>query len=121
MKKFTLTSEQIRAARMLLRWEQRDLSIRSGISLSRIKFLETQPGELGSHQSTIRAFRKAFENAGIRFIGGYFRGAALRENRGEPDARKSTPAVSGPTSKPVRAIKKAVAKKARPPDSKRLK
>jgi hypothetical protein len=117
LKKFTLTSEQIRAARMLLRWEQKDLAIRSGISLSRIKYLETQPGELGSHQTTIKAFRKAFENAGIRFIGGYFRGAVLRENRGEPDARKSTPAVSAPASKPVKPIKK-VAKKARSPHPK---
>ncbi len=112
MKKITLTSEQIRAARMLLRWEQKDLSIRSGISLSRIKYLETQPGELPSHQSTIKAFRKAFEYAGIKFINGDFRGAALREDRGDPEARKTTPAVSAPASKPVKTIRKA-AKKAR--------
>jgi hypothetical protein len=106
---------------MLLRWEQKDLSIRSGISLSRIKFLETQPGELPSHQNTIKTIQKAFEYAGIRFIGGYSRGAVLREYRGEPDARKSTPAVSAPAPKPVKARKKVVARKARSPLPKRLK
>jgi hypothetical protein len=79
---------------MLLRWEQKGLSIRSGISLSRIKFLETQPGELPSHQRTIKTIQKAFEYAGIKFIGGHSRGAVLRENRGEPDARKYTSAES---------------------------
>jgi hypothetical protein len=92
---------------MLLRWEQKDLSIRSGISLSRIKYLETQLGELPSHQTTIKAFRKAFEYAGIKFINGHFRGAALREDHGDPDVRKTAPA-----SKPVKTIRKA-AKKAR--------
>jgi hypothetical protein len=106
---------------MLLRWEQKDLSIRSGISLSRIKYLETQPGELPSHQSTIKALQKAFEYAGIKFISGYSRGAVLRENRGEPDARKYTPAVSAPASKAVKTRKKVVARKARQPLSKRLK
>jgi hypothetical protein len=106
---------------MLLRWEQKDLSIRSGISLSRIKFLETQPGELPSHQSTIKTLQTAFEYAGVRFISGRSRGAVLRENRDDPDARKSTPAVSAPAPKPVKTRKKVVARKASQPLAKRLK
>src|SRR6516162_6763095 len=39
----SLTSEQVRAARMLLRWEQKDLAEASGVSLPSIKRLETQP------------------------------------------------------------------------------
>lgn len=55
------------------------------------------------HNVALQA-RKAFENAGVRFISGYVRGAVLRENRGEPAARTSTPAVSVPASKPVKPI-----------------
>ena len=36
-----MTSEQIRAARMLLRWEQKDLAAASQVSLPTIKRLET--------------------------------------------------------------------------------
>ena len=37
LKLTALTSEQVRAARMLLRWEQRDLAEASGISLPSIQ------------------------------------------------------------------------------------
>ena len=43
----SLSSELIRAARALLRWEQRDLSEASAISLPTIKRLESQPGIFG--------------------------------------------------------------------------
>jgi transcriptional regulator with XRE-family HTH domain len=62
-----VTSEQIRAARMLLRWEQKDLADRSGVSLPSIKRLETQPGELGAYASTIAKLVAALEAAGIVF------------------------------------------------------
>jgi predicted transcriptional regulator len=63
-----LTSEQVRAARMLLRWEQKDLAEASGVSLPSIKRLETQPGELGAHHRTIEAIVHALEKAGVEFI-----------------------------------------------------
>jgi predicted transcriptional regulator len=62
-----LTSEHIRAARMLLRWEQKDLARESGVSLPSIKRLEAQPGMLGAYASTVAAIRMAFEAAGVRF------------------------------------------------------
>jgi len=65
-----LTSEQIRAARMLLRWEQKDLAERASVSLPSIKRLETIPGPLKAHAGTINALRMAFEEAGIIFIAG---------------------------------------------------
>jgi len=71
---------------MLLRWDQRHLAMWSGISLAAVKRLEIPPGELSARQTTIDAFRKAFEDKGIRFIGGKFRGVVLREKRDEPDA-----------------------------------
>jgi hypothetical protein len=39
-----LSSELVRAARALLRWEQRDLEAASSVSLPTIKRLESKPG-----------------------------------------------------------------------------
>ena len=77
-----LTSEQVRAARMLLRWEQKELAVASGVSLPSIKRLETQPGELGAQHRTIDAIVKALEKAGVQFID---------ENGGGPGVRLRKP------------------------------
>lgn len=63
-----LSSEQVRAARALLRWEQKELADASGVSLPSIKRLETQHGELAAQPRTVSAIRRAFETAGITFI-----------------------------------------------------
>lgn len=78
----SLTSEQIRAARALLRWEQRDLAEASGVSLPSVKRLETQPGALAAQERTILELRKALEMAGIEFI---------KENGGGPGVRLRKP------------------------------
>jgi predicted transcriptional regulator len=62
-----ITSELIRAARALLRWDQRDLAQASGVSLPTIKRLEVTPGILAAHTSTVTALRRALESAGIEF------------------------------------------------------
>jgi predicted transcriptional regulator len=62
-----ITSELIRAARALLRWDQRDLAQASGVSLPTIKRLEVTPGILAAHSSTVTALRRALESAGIEF------------------------------------------------------
>jgi predicted transcriptional regulator len=63
-----MTSEQLRAARALLRWEQRDLAEKSGVSLPSIKRLEAKPGELAAQASTVGALAKAIEAAGVRIL-----------------------------------------------------
>ena len=73
-----LSSELIRAARALLRWEQRDLEIASSVSLPTIKRLESKPGVMAAHLSTVVALRRALEAAGIEFID---------ENGGGPGVR----------------------------------
>jgi transcriptional regulator with XRE-family HTH domain len=73
-----LSSELIRAARALLRWEQRDLEAASSVSLPTIKRLESKPGVMAAHLSTVVALRKALEAAGIEFID---------ENGGGPGVR----------------------------------
>jgi predicted transcriptional regulator len=73
-----LTSELVRAARALLRWEQRDLEAASSVSLPTIKRLESKPGMMAAHLSTVVALRKALELAGVEFID---------ENGGGPGVR----------------------------------
>ena len=73
-----ITSELIRAARALLRWEQRDLARASGVSLPTIKRLEVAPGVLAAHSSTVIALRRAFESAGIEFTNGRGPGVRLK-------------------------------------------
>lgn len=73
-----LTSEQVRAARALLRWEQRDLAEASMVSLPSIQRLETKPGELAAQPRTVAAIRSALEKAGVEFIA---------ENGGGPGVR----------------------------------
>ena len=82
----SLTSEQVRAARALLRWEQSDLADASGVSLPSVKRLETQPGALAAQQRTIVRLRKALEKAGIEFIA---------ENGGGPGVRLRKPQRPG--------------------------
>jgi predicted transcriptional regulator len=73
-----LSSELIRAARALLRWEQRDLEAASSVSLPTIKRLESKPGIMAAHLSTVVALKKALEAAGVEFID---------ENGGGPGVR----------------------------------
>ena len=74
----SITSEQVRAARALLRWEQRDLAEASGVSLPSVKRLETRPGELAAQERTIVQLRKALEKAGVEFIAENGGGAGVR-------------------------------------------
>ena len=63
-----LTGEQIRAARGLLRWEQKDLAKASGVSEPTVIRLEKMKGRVSGQIGTIQAIKDAFEAAGIEFI-----------------------------------------------------
>lgn len=65
-----LTSEQIRAARAMLRIEQRDLAEKSGVSLETIKRIERTPGRISAYTGTVDKLRRALELAGIEFSNG---------------------------------------------------
>ena len=82
LKTATVTSEVIRAARALLRWDQRDLADASLVSLPSIKRLESKPGPLAAHPATLAAIKRALESAGVEFID---------ENGGGPGVRLSKP------------------------------
>jgi transcriptional regulator with XRE-family HTH domain len=76
-----LSSELVRAARALLRWEQRDLAEKSGVSLPSIKRLEAKPGPLAAYGTTLAAIRRAFNEAGIEFTNGGQPGVRLRKEQ----------------------------------------
>jgi transcriptional regulator with XRE-family HTH domain len=64
-----ITSDQIRAARALLRWSGKDLAERSGIGFSTLMKMESDPGVPNSNFKTFDALKKAFEEAGVEFTG----------------------------------------------------
>jgi transcriptional regulator with XRE-family HTH domain len=72
-----MTSELIRAARALLRWEQRQLAEASSVSLPTVKRLEAKAGSLAGHASTVAALVSALEAAGIEFTNGERPGVRL--------------------------------------------
>ena len=73
-----ISSEQIRAARALLRWEQKDLAAASKVSLPSIKRLEGQPGILAAQPRTVNALVGALEEAGIVFVAENGEGPGVR-------------------------------------------
>jgi transcriptional regulator with XRE-family HTH domain len=97
-----LTSEQIRAARAMLRIEQRDLADRSGVSLETIKRIERIPGAVSAYTSTMAAIQRALEEGGIEFT-----------NSGQPGVRLRNP-VAAPAASPVSASKAAASTKPAP-------
>ena len=64
-----LYSEQLRAARALLRWEQSTVAAHARVSVETIKRLERLDGPIVAVKvATIEAIRRALEAAGIEFI-----------------------------------------------------
>jgi predicted transcriptional regulator len=77
-----ITSEQVRAARALIRWEQRNLAESSKVSLPSIKRLETTPGPLAAQPRTVNAIRAALEAAGVIFVAENGDGPGVRLRKG---------------------------------------
>ena len=73
-----ITSAQIRAARGMLDWSRRDLANSSGISFASMMRLESFDGVPSSNFKTLEAIKKAFEEAGVEFIGTPEKGAGVR-------------------------------------------
>ena len=73
-----LTSDQLRAARALLRWSAEDLSRRSSVSLRTIRRAELAERHTTMTTANNLAVRRTLEDAGIEFID---------ENGGGPGVR----------------------------------
>jgi len=73
-----VTSEIIRAARMLVRWDQKALAEAAGVSHVTVRRLEAKPGQLVAERPTIAKLRTALESAGVEFIAENGGGAGVR-------------------------------------------
>jgi len=63
-----LTAAQVRAARALLDWSQKDLAAKSKLSVPTIKRMEGAMGPERSTQANVEAVRRALESAGVIFL-----------------------------------------------------
>jgi len=74
-----ITTDQIRAARALLRIEQAELAERARVSIVTVRRLEAKQGGERVAPTTIARVRAALEQAGAEFIpGGVFRRSVVR-------------------------------------------
>lgn len=73
-----IASEQIRAARALLRITAQDLSTASGVGLATIKRLEAGDGLPPAHAQTLDKLTKALEAVGVEFLGSPEDGPGVR-------------------------------------------
>ena len=64
-----ITSAQIRAARAMLDWSREVLSKESGVGISALMRLEAAQGVPPGNIKTFESVQRAFEKAGIEFIG----------------------------------------------------
>jgi len=64
-----ITSEQIRAARALIRWSAKDLADKSGIGIATIRRIELMDGLPATNTRTLSALKTALELGGIEFVG----------------------------------------------------
>ena len=73
-----LTTAQIRGARAMLGWTAADLANQSGVAVSTIRRIEVQTGQPDCHQRTVMDIQRAFEAAGIEFLGTPENGPGVR-------------------------------------------
>ena len=82
-----LTSDQIRAARALVRWRAEDLARESAVGVATIRRAELTEHETSMTAANDLAVRRALEAAGVEFID---------ENGGGPGVRLRKPLRSKP-------------------------
>ncbi|OKP81163.1 transcriptional regulator [Ensifer adhaerens] len=74
-----ISSEQIRAARALIRWDQAELAKHANVSVETIKRLEKINGPLlTATGKTLQAIQSTLEHAGIIFIAQNGNGPGVR-------------------------------------------
>jgi transcriptional regulator with XRE-family HTH domain len=63
-----ITGRQLRAARVLIGWEQLDLAKRSRVAIGTIRRMESFDGEIGSRTTTLSQVQASLEKAGVHFL-----------------------------------------------------
>lgn len=65
-----ISSDQIRAAKAILRWSGEELAQRAGVSLSTIRRVESSEGVPETqNMKTLVSIKRALEDGGVEFIG----------------------------------------------------
>ena len=65
-----ISSDQIRAAKAILRWSGEELAQRAGVSLSTIRRVESSIGVPETqNMKTLVSIKRALEEGGVEFIG----------------------------------------------------
>jgi transcriptional regulator with XRE-family HTH domain len=86
-KRKSLTADQIRAGRALLRWSAEDLARRSSISLRTIRRAELSEVQTALTMANNLALRRALETAGVEFIDENGGGPGVRLRKGSQKKR----------------------------------
>ena len=73
-----ITSNQIRAARALLRWTADDLANTSKVGIATIRRFETQDGIPSGQVRVLDALKLTLEAAGVEFLGSPEDGPGVR-------------------------------------------
>ncbi len=73
-----ITSAQMRAARAMLDWSRERLSKEARVGISALMRLESAEGVPSGNIKTFESVQRAFEKAGIEFIGSPENGAGVR-------------------------------------------
>ena len=76
-----LTSDQIRAARALVRWRAEDLARASAVGIATIRRAELAEGRTSMTVPNDMAVRRALESAGVEFIDENGGGSGVRLRR----------------------------------------
>ena len=65
-----ISSDQIRAAKAILRWSGEELAQRAGVSLSTIRRVESSVGvPEAQNMKTLVSIKRALEEGGVEFVG----------------------------------------------------
>jgi len=64
-----ITSEQIRAARALIKWSADDLAQNSGVGIATIRRFESHNGVPSGQLRILTTLKNSLEKAGVEFIG----------------------------------------------------
>jgi hypothetical protein len=83
-----ISSEQMRAARALLRWSALDLAKASNVGVATIRRVEVMDGEIPATKANQVALRRALETAGVEFIEQNGGGAGVRLKKPSDSGRK---------------------------------
>jgi ribosome-binding protein aMBF1 (putative translation factor) len=73
-----ITSDQIRAARALLRWSADDLARHANIGVATIRRFELQEGVPSGQIRILEALKSALETAGVEFTGSQAEGVGVK-------------------------------------------